>query len=423
MGIIVQKFGGTSVADTQKMINVAKNIIREKNSGNKVVVVVSAMGHSTDALIKLAKEISSTPSAREMDMLLSTGEQVSIALLSMAVQSLGEKAISMNASQIGIITEKIHSKARILDIKTDKLVQHLNNDEIVIVAGFQGITPDGEITTLGRGGSDTSAVAIAAALNAERCDIYTDVEGVYTTDPRIVPNAARVDKISYDEMLELARLGANVLHPRAVETAKQSNVPLRVRSTFKTENLGTLIIGVDDMELCKPVTGVAADLSQYRLVLCDVPDKPGNAAKIFKMLAENAISVDMIIQSYARHATNTNDIAFTIDKTDLEKTLNILETVKKEMGAGNVFVDKDIAKVSIVGAGMIDRPGVAADMFNALASNNINLKMISTSEIKISCLVERANANLAIKALCDVFDLTTDEIAEVKGDLPDTDEL
>ncbi len=423
MGIIVQKFGGTSVADTQKMINVAKNIIREKNSGNKVVVVVSAMGHSTDALIKLAKEISSTPSAREMDMLLSTGEQVSIALLSMAVQSLGEKAISMNASQIGIITEKIHSKARILDIKTDKLVQHLNNDEIVIVAGFQGITPDGEITTLGRGGSDTSAVAIAAALNAERCDIYTDVEGVYTTDPRIVPNAARVDKISYDEMLELARLGANVLHPRAVETAKQSNVPLRVRSTFKTENLGTLIIGVDDMELCKPVTGVAADLSQYRLVLCDVPDKPGNAAKIFKMLAENAISVDMIIQSYARHATNTNDIAFTIDKTDLEKTLDILETVKKEMGAGNVFVDKDIAKVSIVGAGMIDRPGVAADMFNALASNNINLKMISTSEIKISCLVERANANLAIKALCDVFDLTTDEIAEVKGDLPDTDEL
>ena len=421
MGIIVQKFGGTSVADTQKMINVAKNIIREKNNGNKVVVVVSAMGHSTDILIKLAGEISKTPSAREMDMLLSTGEQVSIALLAMAVQSLGEKAISMNASQIGIITEKIHSKARILDIKTDKLMKHLDNDEIVIVAGFQGITPDGEITTLGRGGSDTSAVAIAAALNADRCDIYTDVEGVYTTDPRIVPNAARVDKISYDEMLELARLGANVLHPRAVETAKQSNVPLRVRSTFKIENLGTLIIGVEDMELCKPVTGVAADLSQYRVVLCDVPDKPGNAAKIFKMLAENAVSVDMIIQSYARHTTNTNDIAFTVDKTDLDKTLEILEKVKSEMNAGNVFVDKDIAKISIVGAGMIDRPGVAADMFNALASNNINLKMISTSEIKISCLVERDNANVAIKALCDAFELTTDEIAEVKGDLPDLD--
>lgn len=421
MGIIVQKFGGTSVADTQKMINVAKNIIREKNNGNKVVVVVSAMGHSTDILIKLAGEISKTPSAREMDMLLSTGEQVSIALLAMAVQSLGEKAISMNASQIGIITEKIHSKARILDIKTDKLMKHLDNDEIVIVAGFQGITPDGEITTLGRGGSDTSAVAIAAALNADRCDIYTDVEGVYTTDPRIVPNAARVDKISYDEMLELARLGANVLHPRAVETAKQSNVPLRVRSTFKIENLGTLIIGVEDMELCKPVTGVAADLSQYRVVLCDVPDKPGNAAKIFKMLAENAVSVDMIIQSYARHTTNTNDIAFTVDKTDLDKTLEILEKVKNEMRAGNVFVDKDIAKISIVGAGMIDRPGVAADMFNALASNNINLKMISTSEIKISCLVERDNANVAIKALCDAFELTTDEIAEVKGDLPDLD--
>lgn len=418
MGIIVQKFGGTSVADTQKMINVAKNIIREKNNGNKVVVVVSAMGHSTDALVKLAGEISSSPSAREMDMLLSTGEQVSIALLAMAVQSLGEKAISMNASQIGIITEKIHTKARILDIRTEKIMKHLNDGEIVIVAGFQGITPDGEITTLGRGGSDTSAVAIAAALNADRCDIYTDVEGVYTTDPRIVPNASRVDKISYDEMLELARLGANVLHPRAVETAKQSNVPLRVRSTFKIENLGTLIIGVENMELCKPVTGVAADLSQYRIVLCDVPDKPGNAAKIFKMLAENSISVDMIIQSYARKNQNTNDIAFTVDKSDIDTTLKILDKVKVEMGAGNVLVDEDIAKISIVGAGMIDRPGVAADMFNALASNNINLKMISTSEIKISCLVERVNAKIAIQALCEAFDLTSDEIAEVKGDLP-----
>ena len=418
MGIIVQKFGGTSVADTQKMINVAKNIIREKNNGNQVVVVVSAMGHSTDALIKLAQEISDSPSAREMDMLLSTGEQVSIALLAMAVQSLGEKAISMNASQIGIITEKIHSKARILDIKTDKLTKHLDDGEIVIVAGFQGITPDGEITTLGRGGSDTSAVAIAAALNAERCDIYTDVEGVYATDPRIVPNAARVKTISYDEMLELARLGANVLHPRAVETAKQANVPLRVRSTFKTENLGTLIIGVENMELCKPVTGVAADLSQYRIVLCDVPDRPGNAARLFKLLADSAISVDMIIQSYARHSTNTNDIAFTVDKGDIKETLEILEKAKKELGAGNILVDEDIAKISIVGAGMIDRPGVAADMFNALALSNINLKMISTSEIKISCLVEKANANQAIKALCEAFDLTTDEIAEVKGDLP-----
>ncbi len=418
MGIIVQKFGGTSVADTQKMINVAKNIIREKNNGNQVVVVVSAMGHSTDALVKLASEISDSPSAREMDMLLSTGEQVSIALLAMAVQSLGEKAISMNASQIGIITEKIHSKARILDIKTDKLTKYLDDGEIVIVAGFQGITPDGEITTLGRGGSDTSAVAIAAALNADRCDIYTDVEGVYTTDPRIVPNAARVKTISYDEMLELARLGANVLHPRAVETAKQANVPLRVRSTFKIENLGTLIIGVEDMELCRPVTGVAADLSQYRIVLCDVPDRPGNAAKLFKLLADSSISVDMIIQSYARHSTNTNDIAFTIDKSDIKKTLEILEKAKKELGAGNILVDEDIAKISIVGAGMIDRPGVAADMFNALAKSNINLKMISTSEIKISCLVEKTNANQAIKVLCEAFDLTTDEIAEVKGDLP-----
>ena len=419
MGIIVQKFGGTSVADTQKMINVAKNIIREKNNGNKVVVVVSAMGHSTDALVKLAGEISKTPSAREMDMLLSTGEQVSIALLAMAVQSLGEKAISMNASQIGIITEKVHTKARILDIKTERITKHLDNGEIVIVAGFQGITSDGEITTLGRGGSDTSAVAIAAALNAQRCDIYTDVEGVYTTDPRIVPNASRLYQISYGEMLELARVGANVLHPRAVETAKQYEVPVRVRSTFKLDNLGTLILGVDKMELHKPVTGVASDLSQLRIVVCDVKDNPGTAAILFNGLAIANISVDMIIQSYARKELNTNDIAFTIDKGDLKQTLSILEKVKAQLEFSNIYVDDKIAKVSIVGAGMIDRPGIAAQMFKTLADNNINIKMIATSEIKISCIVDEKDAKKAVENLHSAFHLESDEIAEVKGTLPD----
>ncbi len=416
--IIVQKFGGTSVADTDKIKNVAKAVIREKNLGNDVVVVVSAMGHTTDILTKLAKEISPNPSSREMDMLLSTGEGVSIALLAMALQAQGCKAVSMNAMQVGIITENVHSKARILEIKTEKIKQHLDSGEVVVIAGFQGITDDFEITTLGRGGSDTSAVAIAGALSAKRCDIYTDVEGVYTTDPRIVPCASRLEQISYEEMLELARVGANVLHPRAVETAARYNTPVRVRSTFKLENLGTLILGVDKMELHRPVTGVASDLSQLRVVVCDVPDSPGTAAVLFDGLAEENVSVDMIIQSYARKALNTNDIAFTIDKTDLDKTKEILEKVKSKLSFGNIFIDDKIAKISIVGAGMIDHPGIAAKMFRTLASLDINIKMISTSEIKISCLVEQSRANDAVEALHKVFGLDSNEIAEVKGDLP-----
>ncbi len=418
MGIVVQKFGGTSLADTDKIKNVAKAVIKEKNNGNDVVVIVSAMGHTTDYLVKLSSEISKNPNKREMDMLLSTGEQVSIALLTMAIQEEGYNAISLNASQVGIITEKVHSTARIIDIKTDKLNKILNEGKIIVVAGFQGVTEDGEITTLGRGGSDTSAVAIAASLKAQRCDIYTDVEGVYTTDPRIVPNASRLETVSYEEMLELARTGANVLHPRAVETAKVYNVPLRVRSTFKLENLGTYIIGVNEMEINKNVTGVAADTTQVRIVICDVPDQPGNAGKVFQKLAQSNISVDMIIQSYARHNLNTNDIAFTVDENDLKNTLDILENVKKDLNASNIFVDEDIAKVSIVGAGMIDHPGIASSMFNALAKANINIKMISTSEIKISCLVNKNDAKKAIQVLHSVFELGSDEIAEVKGDLP-----
>lgn len=417
--IIVQKFGGTSVADIDKIKNVAKTVIKEKENGNDVVVVVSAMGHTTDYLVKMAYGLSDKPSDREMDMLLSTGEGVSIALLAMAIQAQGYDAISFNAMQIGIMTENVHSKARIVDIKTDKLRKNLQEGKIIVVAGFQGVTEDGEITTLGRGGSDTSAVALAAALNAERCDIYTDVEGVYTTDPRIVSKASKLNEVSYEEMLELAHAGANVLHPRSVETAKIFNVPMRVRSSFKLDNLGTLILGVNKMEIYKPVTGVAADLSQARIVVCDVPDRPGVAAKLFSNLAKEHISVDMIIQSYARKVSNTNDIAFTIDVNDLKKTVDTLEKLKAEIGAsGDIQVDDNIAKVSIVGAGMIDRPGVASTMFETLAKQNINIRMISTSEIKISCLVNKEDAKRAVQALHSVFELESDVEAEVKGDLP-----
>lgn len=417
--IIVQKFGGTSVADTDKIKNVAKTVIREKNNGNDVVVVVSAMGHTTDHLVKMAHDINPNPSSREMDMLLSTGECVSIALLTMAIQAQGYSAVSFNASQIGILTENIHSKARIIDIKTEKLKKNLEAGNIIVVAGFQGVTEDGEITTLGRGGSDTSAVALAAALNAERCDIYTDVEGVYTTDPRVVPNASRLDIVSYEEMLELAHAGANVLHPRSVETAKQYSVPLRVRSSFNLDNMGTLIVGIDEMEINKPVTGVAADSSQVRIVVCEVPDTPGEAATLFSCLAKENVSVDMIIQSYARKESQTNDIAFTISKEDLPKAIEVLKDVKVRLKAADVKIDENISKVSIIGAGMIDRPGIASTMFKTLADSGINIKMISTSEIKISCLINKEDADKAVKALHDVFSLGCDEIADVKGTLPD----
>ena len=418
MGIIVQKFGGTSVADTDKIKNVASAVIREKKNGNDVIVVVSAMGHTTDYLVKMARDITSCPNSREMDMLLATGEQVSIALLTMAIQAQGYAAVSMNAMQVGIITECVHSKARIVDIKTNKLKEHLDKGEIIVVAGFQGVTPDGEITTLGRGGSDTSAVAIAGAMNADRCDIYTDVEGVYTTDPRIVPYAPKLKEITYEEMLELAHVGANVLHPGSVETAKQYQVPLRVRSTFKLDDLGTYIIGVDEMEIYKPVAGVASDLSQIRVVITEVPDRPGNAAKIFEMLSKSDISVDMIIQSYGR-SDDTNDIAFTVCRSDYERTMELVKDIIKEINASGVLVDEDIAKVSIVGAGMVDRPGIAASMFKALAESGINIKMISTSEIKISCLVEKEQSDAAIKALHTAFHLDSKETAVVMGDLPD----
>ncbi len=409
MGIVVQKFGGTSVADSKKIKNVANAVIKEYKNGNQVVVVVSAMGHSTDYLINLAGEITQKPDNREMDMLISSGEQVSMALLAMAIHEAGYPAVSLLASQVGILTESVHNRARIIDVKTEKLEKHLSENKIIVVAGFQGITKEGEITTLGRGGSDTSAVALAVALKADRCDIYTDVRAVYTADPRYVPKASRLEQVSYIEMLELARVGANVLHPRSVETANQFNVPMRVRSSFYLDDPGTLIIGVEDMEIYRPVNGVAADKSQVRIAILKVPDQPGIAARIFGALSKNNISVDMIIQSLEED--NANNIAFTVDETDLNSTLSILEEVRMNLGAKEIVVDNDIAKISIVGAGMIDRPGIAASMFEALAEQNINIKMIATSEIKISCLVEKERAHEAVRALHSKFELD-DENAE-----------
>ncbi len=416
--IIVQKFGGTSVADVEKIKNVARAVIREKENGNDVVVVVSAMGHTTDYLVKMAHDLNPHPSAREMDMLLSTGEGVSIALLALAIQAQGYEAESLNAMQIGIHTENIHMKARITDIDTTRLELSLSRGKIIVVAGFQGVTEGNEITTLGRGGSDISAVALAAALGAKRCDIYTDVEGVYTTDPRIVPTASRLEEISYEEMLELAQAGANVLHPRSVEAAKVHGVPMRVRSSFKLDNLGTLILGVDKMEINKAVAGIAADLSQARIVVCDVPDKPGAAAAVFTALAQAKISVDMIIQSYADKVANTNDIAFTICADDVDAALEVLNKLKEKWNFSKVEANTDIAKVSAVGAGMIGRPGIASKMFQALADADINIRMIATSEIKISCLVNKEDTKKAIKVLHDAFELNCDVVAEVKGDLP-----
>ncbi|HSA07188.1 MAG TPA: aspartate kinase [Candidatus Gastranaerophilales bacterium] len=407
MAIVVQKFGGSSVADPAKIKNVAKAVTREYKNGNQVVVVVSAMGKTTDYLVKLANEIALNPDTRELDMLLSSGEQVSISLLAMAIQESGCPAISMLASQIGIITESIHSKARIVDIKTDKIKKHLDANKIVVAAGFQGITPEGEITTLGRGGSDTSAVALAAALKAERCDIYTDVNAIYTADPRMVPYASRLDKVSYVEMLELARVGAKVLHPRSVETAKQFNVHLRLRSSFNLDDPGTLVVGDDDMEIYRPVTGVAADLKQVRIAILKVPDRPGIAAKVFMKLSENNISVDMIIQSLEEE--QFNNIAFTVHESDLNNAISVLEKVRQEINASEIVVDNNIAKISIVGAGMVDRPGIAAGMFDALADAGINIKLISTSEVKISCLVAKEKAELALKSIHKKFELDAKE--------------
>ena len=404
MPILVQKFGGTSVKDATCIKRVAKIAVDAQKNGYQVVVVVSAMGDTTDDLIGLAKQITGKPDPREYDLLLSTGEQISIPLVAMAIHDIGAKAISQTGLQVGILTEDRHGKARITEIKTEKIKKYLSGGNIVIVAGFQGISvTTGEITTLGRGGSDTTAVALAVALKAERCDIYTDVDAVFTTDPKIVKEASRLNSISYEEMLELASLGAQVLHPRSVEIAKNYDMPMRVRSSFKPQDEGTLVQGVGKMELNNPVSGVALDESQARLAITGVPDKPGIAAKVFESLAKKNISVDMIVQSTSKDGIN--EIAFTVDKDTAGDATKVTKEIAKDIGAKNVSCDEKIVKVSIVGAGMIGRPGIAAAMFKALADSGINIQMISTSEIKVSCVIDVKDGDRAVKAIHKVFEL------------------
>ncbi|WP_246940998.1 aspartate kinase [Bacillus pinisoli] len=402
MGIIVQKFGGTSVGSVERIQNVANRVIQEVARGNQVVVVVSAMGKTTDELVKLANQLSKNPSKREMDMLLTTGEQISIALLTMALQSSGHDAVSLTGWQAGIKTEAIHGNARIVDIDQEKMLKHLNEGKIVVVAGFQGLAVESEITTLGRGGSDTTAVAIAAALKADKCDIYTDVTGVFTTDPRYVKNARKLQSVSYDEMLELANLGAGVLHPRAVEFAKNFAIPLEVRSSMEIEN-GTRVEEEVSMENNLVVRGIAFDKEVTRVTVIGVTNGLHSLSTIFTTLAKNGINVDIIIQSMTS-ADQTN-ISFSIQSVDLDETLSVLEENKESLGFVSVEHESGLAKVSIVGSGMISNPGVAAQMFEVLAQHGIQVKMVSTSEIKVSTVVEDAHMLKAVEALHAAFEL------------------
>ncbi len=401
--LIVQKYGGSSVANPERIINVAKRVVRYKKEGHDVVVVVSALGDTTDELIELAYKVTDDPSEREMDMLISTGEQISCALLAMAVEKLGAPAISFTGAQVGIITDNIHTKARILNISAaDRIKEQLKEGRVVVVAGFQGMSIKKEITTLGRGGSDLTAVALASALGAKICEIYTDVDGVYTADPRIVKNAKKLSKISYDEMLELASLGAKVMQARSVEYGKRYDMPIHVRSSFSNAE-GTIICKEAKSMEKIDVSGVALQKDEAKITICDVPDKPGIAAIIFKELGINNIVIDMIVQNVGR--TGTTDVSFTVLTEDLAKTMKVAKRVAKEIGAGEVVKDEDIAKISIVGIGMRSHAGIAARMFKALASKKINIEMISTSEIKISCVIGKKHAELALKVLHDEFDL------------------
>jgi len=400
--LIVQKYGGSSVADADRIRQVAERVVNVYREGHQVVAVVSAMGDTTDELIHLVGEVTGSPPEREMDVILSTGEQVSIALLAMAIKDLGKPVISLTGAQAGIVTDKAHTKARILGVNKDRLHAELLQGNIAVVAGFQGIDEDNNITTLGRGGSDTTAVALAAALKADLCEIYTDVDGVYTTDPRVLPEARKLDAVSYDEMLELAHLGAVVLHPRSVELAMQYGIPLHVRSSFN-HNPGTTVKEAGNMEKTLAVTGVAYDLNVARIGIFDVVDQPGIAYRLFKALANEKVNVDMIVQSAMRNGHN--DISFTCTRDDLKKALQVVENILPELGGKGFTWDDKVAKVSIVGAGMASNPGVAAMMFEALAEEGINLEMISTSEIKVSCIIKAEEAKNAVKSLHDKFEL------------------
>ncbi len=426
MALIVQKYGGTSVGSVERISAVAARVVKTVKAGNSVVVVVSAMGKTTDGLVKLAHQISTNPCRREMDMLLSTGEQVSIALLSMALQELGQRAISLTGAQVGIITEAEHTRARILHIQPERIERHLKDGKVVVVAGFQGTSSiaELEITTLGRGGSDTSAVALAAALQASCCEIYTDVPGILTADPRLVPDAHLMSEITCNEMLELASLGAKVLHPRAVEIARNYGMPLVVRSSW-TDEPGTWVISptpqprsLVDLEIARPVDGVEFDIEQAKVALLRVPDRPGVAARLFGEIARQHLDVDLIIQSI--HEGNTNDIAFTVAQPMLKRAeavaaaiAPVLRSRNPELGEAEVMVQGQIAKVSIAGAGMIGRPGVAAQMFATLSAAGINIQMISTSEVKVSCVIDAEDCTSAIDALCRAFEVSRNAVKPV----------
>ncbi|HYA11671.1 MAG TPA: aspartate kinase [Thermodesulfovibrionales bacterium] len=401
--LIVQKYGGTSVGSLERIRAVAERVVRTQKQGNHVVVVVSAMSGETDKLIGLASQISPSPDEREMDLLLSSGERISAALTAIAIRELGCNSLSFTGRQVGIITDDVHTKAKIEKITGERVRRAIDEGIIPVIAGFQGITETSDVTTLGRGGSDLSAVAIAAALKSDLCEIYTDVDGVYTTDPNIVPEAKKLDKISYDEMLELASLGAKVLQTRSVEFAKKYDVPLVVRSSFN-DNPGTLVVK-EDKEMEKVVvSGVAYDKNQAKITVTAVHDRPGIAAKLFHAIAEANIIVDMIVQNVSSDGKAT-DISFTVPKTDSNKTLKLTEGIVAELGAKGVTLREDIAKVSIVGVGMRTHSGVAAKMFETLAKHGINIMMISTSEIKISCVIEAMYSELAVRVLHDTFGL------------------
>jgi aspartate kinase len=412
MAKVVHKYGGTSVGTPEKIKRVAQRVKGVRDKGNQVVVIVSAMGHTTDELIDLMHKITESPDPREYDMLVSTGEQVSAALLAMALQDIGCSAVSLTGGQAGVVTEDIYKKARIKHIHLDRIEKELKTGKVVVITGFQGIDSKGDIITIGRGGSDTSAVAVAAALKADVCDIYTDVDGVYTTDPRIVPEARKLRHISYEEMLELASLGAQVLHPRSVECASIYDIVVHLRSSMK-EDPGTLILSakaiaeskeVSKMEKREAVRGIALDENIAKVGILKVPDRPGIAARIFGALAAESINVDMIVQSI-HSAGALADMAFTVDRPDMKKAVEVAEKVAKELKAEGSISDADVCKVSLVGIGMVSQPGTAAKMFEALAKEKINIQMISTSEIKVSCVIKKEEGKKAVQLLHKTFGL------------------
>lgn len=408
MALIVQKFGGTSVGSPAKIKAVAERVLRNKRQGNQMVVVLSAMSGETNRLVDLASQMQELPDTREMDMLLSTGEQVTVSLFAMAVKEAGDDAVSFLGDQVKINTDSVHTKARIESIDSEKILAELNQGRVVVIAGFQGVNEKGDITTLGRGGSDTTAVALAAALKADSCEIYTDVEGVYTTDPNICAKARKIDRISYDEMLELASLGAKVLDIRSVTLAKRYKVPIHVRSTF-TETEGTWVIEEDKQMEGLIVSGVTYNKNEARITVSGVPNQPGIAAKIFTPISDANIIVDMIIQNQDA-GRGKADMTFTVVRTDYERTLKLLQELIKKIGAETVHGDTNITKISIVGVGMRNHSGIASTMFSVLAKEGINISMISTSEIKVSCVIEEKYTELAVRALHDAFELDKSSI-------------